>query len=60
MHYPGQGKNWGLLKSLSYLQTITLITYAANLHNRMILSETSEVPPETETDYYKEVPQGII
>ena len=41
MHYPGQGKNWGLLKSLSCLQTITLITYAANLHNRMILSETS-------------------
>ena len=41
MHYPGQGKNWGLLKSLSYLQAITLIIYATNLHNCMILSETS-------------------
>ena len=41
MHYPGHGKNWGLLKSLSYLQAITLIIYAANLHNCMILSETS-------------------
>ena len=61
MHYPGHGKNWGLLKSLSYLQAITLIIYVTNLHNCMILSETSmRSSPETETDYYKEVPSRII
>ena len=61
MHYPGQGKNWGLLKSLSYLQTITLITYAANLHNRMILSETSigEFPRRRRQIIIKKCPREL-
>ena len=49
------------IKSLSYLQTITLIIYAANLHNCMILSETSveELPRRRRQIIIKKCPREL-